>query len=337
MYKVGVVGLGQIAYHIDKDPNRKIIWSHINAYQAIKSTNIIAICDINESLVLEIGQECGINSRYTNYNTMLEENNFDIVSICTPIQTHYEIVKKCVETGVKAIFCEKTLSFSLSEAQEIERLCRENNVILAVNHILRWDSINQEIKKLLENNVIGKIYSMVGYGATALHTSTSHLIDLMVFFADSKPKWVVGEKQKDFIRIAHGVKDHGGMGLIKFETGIMGFIKGTSSSPYKYMLELDILGEKGRIKLYNNGFTYDLFQYSTEPSSAGTNYESLRLVQTVNKERENERMVDAVLNIISCLENGGQPLANGASSINSIKIIEGLKLSNDIGNVVFFD
>ena len=81
MYKVGVIGLGQIAYHIDKDPNRKIIWSHIKAYQAIKSTNIVSICDVNESLVLEIGQECGINSRYTNYNTMLEENNFDIVSI----------------------------------------------------------------------------------------------------------------------------------------------------------------------------------------------------------------------------------------------------------------
>ena len=30
MYKVGIIGLGQIAYFIDKDPNRKIIWSHIN-------------------------------------------------------------------------------------------------------------------------------------------------------------------------------------------------------------------------------------------------------------------------------------------------------------------
>lgn len=335
MYKVGIIGLGQIAYHIDKDPNRKIIWSHIKAYQNVDSTQIIAICDVNENLTHQIGKECDISSRYTNYATMLEENNFDIISICTPIQTHCEIIKKCVAAGVKAIFCEKTLSFSLKDAEEAERICRENNVVLAVNHVLRWDSINQEIKRLIGNNAIGKIYSMVGYGATALHTSTSHLIDLMVFFSDSKPKWVIGEKQNDFVRIAHGVKDHGGIGLIKFENGIMGFIKGTSSSPYKYMLELDILGDEGRIKLYNNGSTYDLFQYSSDPSSAGTNYESLKLVKTVNKENENERMVDAVLNIISCLENGDQPLANGASSINTIKIIEGLKLSNDIGNVVF--
>ena len=47
MYNVGIIGLGQIAYHIDKDPNRKIIWSHIKAYQYINNTNITAICDIN--------------------------------------------------------------------------------------------------------------------------------------------------------------------------------------------------------------------------------------------------------------------------------------------------
>lgn len=337
MYKVGVIGLGQIAYHIDKDPNRKVIWSHIKAYQAIESTEILAICDINENLVNQIGQECGVALRYSDYNAMLEENDFDIVSICTPIHTHYEIVKKCVDTGVKAIFCEKTLSFSLKEAENIEAICKENNIVLSVNHILRWDIIVHEIKQLLDNKAIGKINTMVGYGATALHTSTSHLIDLMVYFSDSKPKWVIGEKQIDFVRVVHGVKDPGGIGLIKFENEIMGFIKGTSSTPYKYMLELDIMGDEGRIKLYNNGFTYDLFQYSNESSNAGTNYGSLKLVKTVNKEKENERMIDAVLNIISCLENGGQPLANGTSSINSIKIIEGLKLSNDIGNVVFFD
>lgn len=337
MYKVGIIGLGQIAYYIDKDPNRKIIWSHIKAYQNIDVTQIASICDVNENLVDEIGKECGIGSRYTDYNKMLEENNFDIVSICTPIQTHYEIIKKCVETGVKAIFCEKTLSYSLKDAEEIEKLCRESNVVLGVNYILRWDNLNLEIKNLIENNAIGKIYTMVGYGATALHTSTSHLIDLMVYFSNSNPIWVIGEKQKDFVRMAHNVKDYGGIGLIKFETGIMGFIKSVSSSPSKYMLELDILGEKGRIKLYNNGLTYDLYQYSNEINSAGANYDSLKLIKTVNKENENERMIEAILNIIDCIENGGYPLANGTSSLDSIKIIEGLKVSSDIGNVVFFE
>ena len=107
MYKVGVIGLGQIAYHIDKDPNRKIIWSHIKAYKKIAKTNILGICDINHDLVEKIKSECKIPKGYTNYENMLSENNFDIISICTPIQTHYDIIIKCVQNGVKAIFVKK--------------------------------------------------------------------------------------------------------------------------------------------------------------------------------------------------------------------------------------
>lgn len=335
MYRVGVIGLGQIAYNIDKDPNRKIIWSHIKAYQSIEKCKISAICDINLSTVQVIQKECNIKNGYIDYNEMLNENKFDIVSICTPIQTHFEIVKKCIETGVKAIFCEKTLSYSLEEAEEMFRLCKENNVIFGVNYILRWDILNKRIKELLKNNIIGKIYTMVGYGATALHTSTSHLIDLIVYFADSEVEWVIGETQKDFIRNVHGVEDFGGIGTIKFKSGIFGFIKGTSTSPFKYMLELDILGENGRIKLYNNGLSYDVYQYSKNSNTAGANYEDLILIETHNKNNKNERMIDAILDIINCIGTGSQPLSNIYTALESIKIIEGIKKS-DKNNLINF-
>ena len=335
MYRVGVIGLGQIAYNIDKDPNRKIIWSHIKAYQSIEKCKISAICDINLSTVQVIQKECNIKNGYIDYNEMLNENKFDIVSICTPIQTHFEIVKKCIETGVKAIFCEKTLSYSLEEAEEMLRLCKENNVIFGVNYILRWDILNKRIKELLKNNIIGKIYTMVGYGATALHTSTSHLIDLIVYFADSEVEWVIGETQKDFIRNVHGVEDFGGIGTIKFKSGIFGFIKGTSASPFKYMLELDILGENGRIKLYNNGLSYDVYQYSKNSNTAGANYEDLILIETHNKNNKNERMIDAILDIINCIGTGSQPLSNIYTALESIKIIEGIKKS-DKNNLINF-
>ena len=335
MYRVGVIGLGQIAYNIDKDPNRKIIWSHIKAYQSIEKCKISAICDINLSTVQVIQKECNIKNGYIDYNEMLNENKFDIVSICTPIQTHFEIVKKCIETGVKAIFCEKTLSYSLEEAEEMLRLCKENNVIFGVNYILRWDILNKRIKELLKNNIIGKIYTMVGYGATALHTSTSHLIDLIVYFADSEVEWVIGETQKDFIRNVHGVEDFGGIGTIKFKSGIFGFIKGTSTSPFKYMLELDILGENGRIKLYNNGLSYDVYQYSKNSNTAGANYVDLILIETHNKNNKNERMIDAILDIINCIGTGSQPLSNIYTALESIKIIEGIKKS-DKNNLINF-
>jgi len=34
LYQVGVIGLGQIAWSVDEDPQRRGIWSHIGAYEA---------------------------------------------------------------------------------------------------------------------------------------------------------------------------------------------------------------------------------------------------------------------------------------------------------------
>ena len=103
MYKVGVIGLGQIAYKIDKDHNRKCILRHIKVYQSIDKVIITSVCDINKKVVEDIKNECCIEKGYVSYNLMLEKNSFNIISICSPIQYHFEIIKKCISTGVKAI------------------------------------------------------------------------------------------------------------------------------------------------------------------------------------------------------------------------------------------
>lgn len=337
MYDVGIIGLGQIAYSIDKDPNRKIIWSHIKAYESFSNIKIKAICDVNINLVKNIKKECNIEKGYTDYNLMLKENKFDIVSICTPISTHLDIIRICIKNKVKAIFCEKTISYSSKEAKVVLDMCKEDNIIFAVNYILRWDNINKTIKTLLENNVIGKIYTIVGYGATALYTSTSHLIDLMLYFSNSNPTWVVGEKQKDFIRIVHGEKDCGGIGMIGFKSGIIGFVKSVSESPNKYMLEIDIIGEHGRIRLYDNGTKYDIYQYKKNKNNAGKEYEQLKLVKS-EAPYPNERMINAIQNIIDCLENKNDKLlSSGETAIDSIKIIEAIKESSDMKKIIFIN
>ena len=228
----------------------KILSKFIINYQVVKNTQYLQNDFDNvtnnylnkiETTVNKFQKDENIEKGYIDYNKMLEENDFDIVSICTPIEFHYDIAKKCMETGVKAIFCEKTLSYSIEEAKSILELSKKYNIVFAVNYILRWDNINKQIKKLIEENAIGKIYTIVGYGATALHTSASHIIDLMLYFTNSEAEYVVGEKQTDFIREVHGISDHGGCGIIKFKSGAIGFIKAVSTSPFKYMLEMDIM------------------------------------------------------------------------------------------------
>lgn len=331
VYQVGVIGLGQIAWSIDDDPQRKGIWSHIGAYENSADTEIRAVSSRNETVCKTVQKEHSIPDYYTDYRAMLEAENLDIVSVCTPIATHRDIVMACADAGVKAIFCEKTLSFDISEAEEMVCACKDRGIVLAVNFIKRWDSHYIHIRDLLTKGAIGKLQTIVVYGATALHTSTSHLIDMMCLYAGT-PRWVIGEDPGGFVRNVHGVDDPGGIGLVKFNSGVIGFIKGSSRSPRQYTSELDIMGEQGRIRITDDGKQIAVFQFAETNTSPGSGYESLLEVET-SPLPENERMVDAVADIVDCIVSKKQPRSCGQSSLSTLKIIDGIRRSAKNDNV----
>jgi len=325
VYQVGVIGLGQIAWSIDDDPNRKGIWSHIGAYEQSPHTEIRAVSSRNETVCKTVQKQHSIPDYYTDYLAMLEAEKLDIVSVCTPIATHHDIVKACAGAGVKAVFCEKTLSFDIGEAEDMVSACESNGTVLAVNFIKRWDSHYVHVYDLLRNGAIGKLQTIVANGATALHTSTSHLIDMMCLYAGT-PVWVVGEEPVGLVRNVHGVDDPGGIGMVKFDSGVVGFIKGSSVSPQQYMSELDILGEQGRIRITDDGKEVSVFKFAETSTSPGSGYESLLAVET-SFPPENERMIDAVADIVDCISSEKQPRSSGRSSLSSLKIIDGIRHS----------
>ena len=92
MYQVGVIGLGQIAWSVDEDSQRRGIWSHIGAYGASPSTKLRAVSSRNEDTCKTVQKKYSVPAYYTDYRAMLNAEELDVISICTPIKTHYDIV-----------------------------------------------------------------------------------------------------------------------------------------------------------------------------------------------------------------------------------------------------
>lgn len=333
MYRVGVIGLGQIAWSIDNDAQRTGVWSHMGAYRRSPQTGVCAVSSRNEQVCIEVQNNYAVPNYYTDYRAMLDTEKLDVVSICTPINTHHSILMDCVNAGVQAIFCEKTLSYDIGAAEEMVDVCDEHEIVLAVNFVKRWDSVYRYAHNLLESGAIGQLQTIVGYGATALHTSASHLIDMMCLFAGT-PVWVIGDDPGGYVRNVHGVEDHGGIGMVKFDTGAVGFIKGASLTPRQYMSELDIMGERGRIRITDDGKQVALFQFAETSASPGSGYESLGEVET-SLPPVNERMVDAVADIVDCIAKKKQPRSSGSTSLESLRIIDGIRRSAKNGNARF--
>ena len=58
-----------------------------------------------------------------------EAGKIDFVSICTPNFVHYSAAKTFLEHGINVV-CEKPLTLKIEEAEELERIAKEKNLIL---------------------------------------------------------------------------------------------------------------------------------------------------------------------------------------------------------------
>lgn len=137
----------------------------------------------------------------TNLNTVLEDPTVDFISICTPNETHVEIVKQAVAYN-KPIYCEKPLASTLADARLMQELVNESKTINGVAFMYRFLPVIALLKEELEKKTIGsiidfqiKIYhnsylssekkgvwrTLKASGGGALLDLGSHLIDLIYY------------------------------------------------------------------------------------------------------------------------------------------------------------
>lgn len=76
------------------------------------------------------------------YQNILEDKEVDCIFICTPISTHYNLVKAALLNG-KHVFCEKPMTKTVDEALELIEISKKTQKCLYVDYIyLQSPSIN---------------------------------------------------------------------------------------------------------------------------------------------------------------------------------------------------
>ena len=91
-----------------------------------------------------------------NFNDLLNDQEIDLVVICTPNTSHYLIAKQCLMAG-KHIVIEKPFTPTSKEADELIRIAESKNLNLFVYHNRRWDNDFLTVKKVLEAELLGDI------------------------------------------------------------------------------------------------------------------------------------------------------------------------------------
>ncbi|MGB0384644.1 MAG: Gfo/Idh/MocA family protein [Ardenticatenaceae bacterium] len=142
--KVGVIGLGMGRYHIE-------------GYQSHPEAEVVAIADLNEVRLNEVGEQFGISGRYTSSEQMLEDEDLDIVSVATPNKFHKQHVMAALEAG-SHVLCEKPMAMNAQEAREMLQAAEEANKRIMINFSYRFTEQSMALKEQVDAGLLGDIY-----------------------------------------------------------------------------------------------------------------------------------------------------------------------------------
>lgn len=86
-------------------------------------------------------------------------SDVELVVIGTPTPSHYDFTKQALQAG-KHVVCDKPMTTTLAQAEELEKLARQKNVMLFPFHNRRWDGDFQTLRKLLQEGKVGRAVTL---------------------------------------------------------------------------------------------------------------------------------------------------------------------------------
>lgn len=130
---------------------------HLRAWAQIEGLEIVALANRTVSKAEERAREFGIPLEhvYDDYRRLLDRERLDFVDIATAPDAHAEHVKAAAAYKLH-VLCQKPLAPTLDEARAMLAACEEARVILSVNENWRWRSWYREVKRLLDERIIGR-------------------------------------------------------------------------------------------------------------------------------------------------------------------------------------
>jgi predicted dehydrogenase len=239
--KCAIVGCGGIAGDYDI-PESNLIRTHAKSFVKNTNCNLVGVCDIDVGKARRFSEIWGPFFYSTDVRKLLNECKPDILSICTPTESHFTVFKEACLMGVPKIWLEKPAASSIEELKKMINLAEKYNVDVWVNYFRRYDDGFQKVNNRLLG--LGNIQYVHAFYTKGFRHNGSHLIDLINWFFGRIKKVDILETilDKDFPSVS---------GVFHSKNTKINF----TALDYKCfeLFEMDIIGSNGRIIIKDGG------------------------------------------------------------------------------------
>ena len=247
--RFGIIGAGRIAQKFAK------------GISFVEDAELVAIASRSFEKANAFGDMFEIEKRYGSYKELVQDQEVDVVYICTPNSLHKEHTILCLENK-KAVICEKPFGANQSEVEEMIRVAKENKVFLMEAMWTRYFPLVRKVKEWVEEGLIGNLKMLKGdfgfactrgYGDIRFSKDLAggSLMDVGIY-PISFASMIYKQQPKDIKSMAHigqtGVDEQASM-IFGYDQGQMALLSCaiTTETPRN----MYILGDKGSIHIPN--------------------------------------------------------------------------------------
>lgn len=342
-YRFGIIGLGMISHF------------HAKAIQEMKGARLVAVASRDAVKAAEFAAQYGVDG-LGSYRALVERDDIDIVTICTPSGAHLEPTIMAAEHG-KHILCEKPLEVTLPRVDRMIEVCRRRRVRLAGIFQSRMSEVYQRIKQAVDAGRLGRITLGSAYikwwrtqayydsapwrgtqkldGGGCLLNQGIHTIDLL--------QWFMGpavEVRAFAACLAHArieVEDVA-VAAIRFKNGALGVIEGATSAWPGHAKKIELCGDQGSVATRED----DLAAWTFAKPAKGDTELLARLgardtgkggaadpkaISTIGHQKQFEDFVAA-------LRTGRAPMVDGREGRKAVELILAIYRSAKTGKAV---
>ena len=141
--RAAIVGTGYIAEF------------HVRGIQNAKGVELVAVCDANTTVAKTFAAGLDVPT-YSSLETMLAEQEVDVVHLLVPPDLHHRLAKLALEAGVN-VFLEKPMCVSEEETRDLLQIASERRLTVGVNHSMLFEGAFQRLRSHVRNGDLGPL------------------------------------------------------------------------------------------------------------------------------------------------------------------------------------
>lgn len=303
--------------------------AHVASWLKCPQAEIVSISSRSKQSAQALADKFKLDCAVGNdFEAVLANDAVDIVNLSGPNNVHTEQGVAAAGAG-KHLMVEKPMAQSVEENRALRDAVQAAGVKSVVSFVLRWNPLFANLRKLLDDRVIGEVfYIEVDYwhgiadwysgwkwaharetGGSTMLLGGCHAADAIRYFA--------GEEVVEVSAFANNTKgnfeyDANVVAILKFESGAIGKTSALFDADMPYSFNIDLIGTEGALR-DNRIWSKRLFPGQTD-------WTEMQTVKPDSGDVEHHPFDAQMAHLVECIREDRESHCNVAGAFHSHEI-----------------